>query len=212
MRKNISLLILILVYFSCKDEQRSEGVIFEAYEDNLLVDKEIHIITHGDTPVWYNKTMDEIQFLLKGINSIPQESIVISGMTLVSFEADEIVNQFQMNELKSESEDISIFTSKNLELIIENEDLNSIRLNPNENSSINGISVSKFNLADAKKYFPESYALRNYYGDNFRARLYELKFEYYDHLVLNISNTDFFVHLRFIDSKLKDIEINKRGI
>lgn len=209
MKRYLILFVSLVVLSSCNEDKTTGGSIFEAYEDDIHIDMEIKIITHGDTPVWFNRDVKEIEFLLESVDSISLESIVLDGVIFSSLESNKLISQFEMKKKKSESVDYSVFSTKNLEILMENGVLNTLKIFPSENLVISGIPACELSITDAKKKFPKSYMVRNFYGDFYRAKLYDLSFENYDHLVLKISYTDFFIHFRFIDSKLIDLEINK---
>ena len=120
--------------------------------------------------------------------------------------------QFRLKKI--ESQDILFLseTKDSLRIVTIKERLAFLNLISLENVSLEGLPVNELSIAEVKKRFPKSYGARNFYGDGYRSNFYNRTFDSYDHVVLKISKTPYFLHLRFVDARLEDLEINLDGI
>lgn len=212
MRTTLLSLFALILLFSCKSDPTSKEMVAVAADDSTSFSRDIEVITHGDTPVWVGKEMTEIENVLGDLDSVALKSISLSKKPIQSLDLKLFMLQIRLKKI--ESQDILFLseTKDSLRIVTIKERLAFLNLISLENVSLEGLPVNELSIAEVKKRFPKSYGARNFYGDGYRSNFYNRTFDSYDHVVLKISQTPYFLHLRFVDALLEDLEINLEGI
>ncbi len=207
----LSLFILIFL-LSCKSDPTAKEIVPVAADDSSSFSLDIEVITHGDTPVWIGKDIPEVEYLLGILDSVALNSISVTKEPIQSLDLKLFMLQFRLKRI--ESQDILFLseTKDSLRIVTIKERLAFLNLISLENVSLEGLPVNELSIAEVKKRFPKSYGARNFHGDGYRSNFYNRTFDSYDHVVLKISQTPYFLHLRFVDALLEDLEINLEGI
>jgi hypothetical protein len=173
-------------------------------DDSSSVSLDIEVITHGDTPVWVGKDIPEVEYLLVVLDSVALNSISLAKEPIQSLDLKLFMLQFGLK--KTEPEGILFLSERNdsMRIVTIKERLAFLNFISRENVSLEGLPVNELRIAEVKKRFPTSYGARNFYGDGYRAKIFNRTFDSYDHVVLKISQTPYFLHLRFVDGRLED--------
>ncbi len=212
MRTILLCLFLLIFIVSCKSDPTTMEMVPVVADDSSSVSLDIEVSTHGDTPVWVGKDIPEVEYLLGVLDSVALNSISLAKEPIQSLDLKLFMQQFGLK--KTDPEGI-LFLSKgndSMRIVTFKERLAFLNLISLENVSLAGLPVNKLRIAEVKKRFPTSYGARNFYGDGYRAKFFDRQFDSYDHVVLKISQTPYFLHLRFVDGRLEDLEINLEGI
>lgn len=211
--KTILFCLFLLIFFvSCKSDPTTKEMVPVVADDSSSVSLDIEVSTHGDTPVWVGKDIPEIEYLLGVLDSVALNSISITKEPIQSLDLKLFILQFALK--KTDSEGILFLSEGNdsMRIVTIKERLAFLNLISLENVSLAGLPVNELRIAEVKKRFPTSYGARNFYSDGYKFKLFDRTFDSYDHVVLKISQTPYFLHLRFVDTKLEDLEINLEGI
>lgn len=212
MRTILLCLFLLIFIVSCKSDPTTREMVPVVADDSSSVSLDIEVSTHGDTPVWVGKDMPEVEYLLGVLDSVALNSISIAKEPVQSLDLKLFILQFGLKKMDPEG---ILFLSEgndSMRIVTFKERLAFLNLISLENVSLAGLPVNKLRIAEVKKRFPTSYGARNFYGDGYRAKFFDRQFDSYDHVVLKISQTPYFLHLRFVDGRLEDLEINLEGI
>jgi hypothetical protein len=187
-------------------------MVVVAADDSSSVSMDIEVSTHGDTPVWVGKDIPEVEYLLGVLDSVALNSISIAKEPIQSLDVKPFIRQFGLK--KTDSEGVLFLSEGNdsMRIVTIKEGLAFLNLISLEHVSLAGLPVNELRIAEVKKRFPTSYRARNFYSDGYKFKLLDRKFDSYDHVVLKISKTPYFLHLRFVDTQLEDLEINLEGI
>lgn len=212
MKTNLFCLFLLIFFVSCKSDPTSKDMVAIAADDSTSFSRDFEVSTHGDTPVWVGKEIPELEYLLGVLDSVALNSISIAKEPIQSLDLKLFMLQFGLN--KTDPEGILFLSEGNdsMRIVTIKERLAFLNLISLENVSLAGLSVNELSISEVKKRFPTSYGARNFYGDGYRAKFFDRTFDSYDHVVLKISKTPYFLHLRFVDARLEDLEINLDGI
>ena len=212
MKTTLLCLFLLIFIVSCKNDPTAKEMVVVAADDSSSISLDIEVSTHGDTPVWVGKDIPEVEYLLGVLDSVALNSISIAKEPIQSLDTKPFIRQFGLK--KTDSEGVLFLSEANdsMRIVTIKERLAFLNLISLENVVLAGLPVNELRIAEVKKRFPISYGVRNFYGDNYRANFFDRKFDSYDHVVLKISQTPYFLHLRFVDGQLEDLEINLEGI
>jgi len=212
MKTTLLCLFLLIFIVSCKNDPTAKEMVVVAADDSSSISLDIEVSTHGDTPVWVGKEIPEVEYLLGVLDSVALNSISIAKEPIQSLDTKPFIRQFGLK--KTDSEGVLFLSEANdsMRIVTIKERLAFLNLISLENVVLAGLPVNELRIAEVKKRFPISYGVRNFYGDNYRANFFDRKFDSYDHVVLKISQTPYFLHLRFVDGHLEDLEINLEGI
>jgi hypothetical protein len=212
MRTVLLCLFLLIFIVSCKSDPTAKEMVVVAADDSSSLSLDIEVSTHGDTPVWVGKEIPEVENLLGVLDSVALNSISIAKEPIQSLDIKPFIRQFGLK--KTDSEGILFLSDVNdsMRIVTNKERLAFLNLISLENVALAGLPVNELRITEVKKQFPTSYGTRNFYGDDYRANFFDRKFDSYDHVVLKISQTPYFLHLRFVDTRLEDLEINLEGI
>lgn len=212
MRTTLLSLFSLIFLLSCKSDPSTKEMVPVAADDSSSFSLDIEVITHGDTPVWVGKDIPEVEYLLGVLDSVALNSISIAKEPIQSLDLKLFMLQFGLK--KTEPEGILFLSERNdsMRIVTIKERLAFLNFISRENVSLEGLPVNELRIAEVKKRFPTSYGARNFYGDGYRAKIFNRTFDSYDHVVLKISQTPYFLHLRFVDGRLEDLEINLEGI
>jgi hypothetical protein len=212
MRTVLLCLFLLIFFVSCKSDPTAKEMVVVSADDSSSISLDIEVSTHGDTPVWVGKDIPEVEYLLGVLDSVALNSISIAKDTIQSLDVKPFIRQFGLK--KTDSEGILFLSEVNdsMRIVTIKERLAFLNLISLEHVSLAGLPVNELRIAEVKKRFPTSYGARNFYGDTYRANFFDRKIDSYDHVVLKISQTPYFLHLRFVDGRLEDLEINLEGI
>jgi hypothetical protein len=181
-------------------------------DDSSFVSLDIEVITHGDTPVWVGKDIPEVEYLLGVLDSVALNSISITKEPIQSLDLKLFILQFGLKKMDPDGILFLSEVNDSMRIVTIKERLAFLNLISLENIALAGLPVNGLRIAEVKKRFPTSYGIRNFYGDVYRAKFFDRPFDSYDHVVLKISQTPYFLHLRFVDARLEDLEINLEGI
>lgn len=212
MRTILLCLFLLIFIVSCKSDPTTKEMVPVAADDSSSVSLDIEVSTHGDTPVWVGKDIPEVEYLLGVLDSVALNSISIAKEPIQSLDLKLFILQFGLKKMDSEG---ILFLSEgndSMRIVTIKERLAFLNLISLENVSLAGLSVNELSISEAKKRFSTSYGARNFYSDSYKFKLLDRQFDSYDHVVLKISQTPYFLHLRFVDGRLEDLEINLEGI
>lgn len=212
MKTSLLCLFLLIFIVSCKSDPTAKEMVVVAADDSSSISLDIEVSTYGDTPVWVGKDIPEVEYLLGVLDSVALNSISIAKEPIQSLDLKLFMLQFGLK--KTDTEGILFLSEGNdsMRIVTIKERLAFLNLISLEHVSLAGLPVNELRIAEVKKRFPTSYGARNFYGDNYRANFLDRKFDSYDHVVLKISQTPYFLHLRFVDARLEDLEINLEGI
>ena len=212
MKTTLLCLFLLIFIVSCKNDPTAKEMVVVAADDSSSISLDIEVSTHGDTPVWVGKEIPEVENLLGVLDSVALNSISIAKEPIQSLDLKLFIRQFGLK--KTDSEGVLFLSDANdsMRIVTNKEGLAFLNLISLEHVSLAALPVNELRIAEVKKRFPISYGVRNFYGDNYRANFFDRKFDSYDHVVLKISQTPYFLHLRFVDGQLEDLEINLEGI
>jgi hypothetical protein len=187
-------------------------MVVSIVEDSTLSSPEIEVSTHGDTPVWVGKDIPEVEYLLGVLDSVALNSISIAKEPIQSLDLKLFILQFGLKKMDPDGILFLSEVNDSMRIVTIKERLAFLNLISLENIALAGLPVNGLRIAEVKKRFPTSYGARNFYGDVYRAKFFDRPFDSYDHVVLKISQTPYFLHLRFVDARLEDLEINLEGI
>lgn len=212
MRITLFSLFILIFLLSCQSNPTTKDMVAIAADDSASFSRDFEVSTHGDTPVWVGKDIPEVEYLLGVLDSVALNSISIAKEPIQSLDLKRFMLQFGLN--KTDPEGILFLSEGNdsMRIVTIKERLAFLNLISLENVSLGGLPVNELSIAEVKKQFPTSYGARNFYGDGYRAKFFDRQFDSYDHVVLKISQTPYFLHLRFVDGRLEDLEINLEGI
>lgn len=217
-----SILLTILFITGCKNNLEKNEALDHP---NVIVDSlnpgeelDINKFTHGDTPVWYledySKSKLDIGLLLKEKDSLSLESLNFRGDNIWLKTKKELMDTYSkdiqnenliVQEVNTEykSEGISKGKENYISFIIK--DMNLITLKDQ--------ALSDLDVKDFKKVFPTSYAVRNWYFDDFVSRNLDLFTnnppDSYDHIIVKVEGIQRFFRFRFIDGKPIEVEFTK---
>lgn len=212
MRTTLLSLFLLIFFVSCKSDPTTKEMVPVVADDSSSVSLDIEVSTHGDTPVWVGKDIPEIEYLLGVLDSVALNSIFIAKEPIQSLDLKLFMLQFGLKKMDPEGVLFLSEVNDSMRIVTIKERLAFLNLISMENVSLAGLSVNELSISEAKKRFSKSYGARNFYGDGYRAKFFDRPFDSYDHVVLKISKTPYFLHLRFVDARLEDLEINLDGI
>lgn len=214
-----SILLTILFFAGCKNSlEKNEALDHpKVIVDSLNPGEELDInkFTHGDTPVWYledySKSKLDIELLLKEKDSLSIENLNFRGDNIWLKTKKEVMDTYREDIQKenlivlevnteNKSEGISKGKENYISFIIK--DMNLITL---KDQALSGLDVKDF-----KKIFPTSYAVRNWYFDDFVSRNLDLFSnnppDPYDHIIVKVEGVQRYFGFRFIDGKPIEVE------